>query len=56
MSNYTININCMNCDAPNALQIPQGTTVSDFKKEETKCSNCGCSIYPVTVIPKEEVK
>ena len=46
----------MNCDAPNALQIPQGTTVSDFKKEETKCSNCRCSIYPVTVIPKEEAK
>ena len=54
MTNYTININCTNCNAPNALQIPQGTTVSDFKKEETVCTNYGCSVYPVTEIPKEQ--
>lgn len=55
MDTYTININCMNCGAPNALSIPKKTTINDFKKESTACINCECPIYPLTP-PDEEKK
>lgn len=47
METYNILIVCTNCTAQNSINIPKGTTIADFKKDnDPLCANCGCSITP----------
>ena len=38
---YEMEIECENCQNSETYEIPFGTTVSDFTKDE-KCEVCGC--------------
>lgn len=45
VENYQIEIHCSNCKKKNWLDIPKGTTIEDFAKENlSKCSRCDCPI------------
>ncbi len=45
MKTYYIVMRCSNCRDKNNFEIPIGVRFSDFnRKNNCKCSNCGCSI------------
>lgn len=41
---YFIKKTCKNCGKQITLNIPKGTTIQDFLKENDKCFNCGCKL------------
>ena len=45
---YGYKLHCHNCKATNEFQIPQGTTVHEWREKEARtlmCGNCKCFGY-----------